>query len=76
MAATDTIGELVDTCSAFCGTGNIPLLVGIPTFGFSHADIDTVCLASDNTLAQPPGYASCAFWPQEELRYNQSLMST
>ena len=59
MEATDSVGELVDTCAAFCGTGNIPLLVGIPSYGFNHADIDTVCLASDDSLA----------------RYNASLMN-
>eukprot|EP00913_Durusdinium_trenchii_P001486 g1374.t1 len=52
MAITDSVGELVDICSAFCGNGNIPLLVGIPSYGFNHADIDTVCLADDNSLAQ------------------------
>ena len=27
METTDSVGELVDSCSAFCGNGNIPLLV-------------------------------------------------
>lgn len=66
VETTDSIGELVDTCSAFCGNGNIPLLVGIPSFGFSHADIDNVCLADENSLAQynPTRMNDCQMWSQ------------
>mmetsp|Transcript_87925 Transcript_87925/g.179605 ORF Transcript_87925/g.179605 Transcript_87925/m.179605 type:complete len:829 (+) Transcript_87925:46-2532(+) len=66
METTDSVGELVDSCSAFCGNGNIPLLVGIPSYGFSHADIDTVCLADEDSLAQynPTKMNDCRTWSQ------------
>ncbi|CAK9114439.1 Hypothetical protein SCF082_LOCUS53019 [Durusdinium trenchii] len=69
MAITDSVGELVDICSAFCGNGNIPLLVGIPSYGFNHADIDTVCLADDNSLAQynASHMNDCRSWSQALL---------
>lgn len=70
MEATDSVGELVDTCAAFCGTGNIPLLVGIPSYGFNHADIDTVCLAEDDSLAKRLSFTSFIFisWPFKEVQ--------
>ncbi|CAK9059246.1 unnamed protein product, partial [Durusdinium trenchii] len=66
MPTTDTVGELVDSCAAFCGGGNIPLLVGIPSYGFSHSDIDKVCLADDNSLAQynASHMNNCRAWSQ------------
>ena len=36
----------------FLQSNMFAIKVGIPSYGFSHSDIDKVCLADDNSLAQ------------------------
>ncbi|CAK9059247.1 unnamed protein product, partial [Durusdinium trenchii] len=52
MPTTDTVGELVDSCAAFCGGGNIPLLA--ETLVAHH------CMRS----AQPPLLDHSRAWSQ------------
>ena len=47
MSSTESVESLMDSCQAFCGDGNMPFLIGLPTFGFSQQEMDSLCLASD-----------------------------
>ena len=49
MSSTSTVGSLMDSCQAFCGDGNVPFLIGLPTFGFSQQDLDSICLGDESS---------------------------
>jgi hypothetical protein len=45
---TDTVDDLIDSCECFCGPGNIPVLVGLTSVGFSQHQADDLCLSSNS----------------------------
>ncbi|CAE8646974.1 unnamed protein product, partial [Polarella glacialis] len=54
--ATNSIDNLLDSCSAYCGKNNIPLLIGVPTsYGVSQQDMDRVCMGGETVHGQPTG---------------------
>eukprot|EP00442_Polarella_glacialis_P001197 CAMPEP_0115074526 /NCGR_PEP_ID=MMETSP0227-20121206/15384_1 /TAXON_ID=89957 /ORGANISM="Polarella glacialis, Strain CCMP 1383" /LENGTH=950 /DNA_ID=CAMNT_0002461493 /DNA_START=120 /DNA_END=2972 /DNA_ORIENTATION=- len=54
--ATSSVDNLLDSCTAFCGKENIPLLIGVPTsYGFSLASMDRVCLGETDSDGKPAG---------------------
>mmetsp|Transcript_82632 Transcript_82632/g.191994 ORF Transcript_82632/g.191994 Transcript_82632/m.191994 type:complete len:804 (+) Transcript_82632:47-2458(+) len=41
---TNSVENLMGSCESFCGNGNIPYLVGLPSFGFNLSDLDRICI--------------------------------
>mmetsp|Transcript_49892 Transcript_49892/g.138601 ORF Transcript_49892/g.138601 Transcript_49892/m.138601 type:complete len:846 (-) Transcript_49892:236-2773(-) len=67
LPETNQIDNLMDACEGFCGPANIPLLIGVPSWGFSLEEIDRVCLAQDgaaNTVMsyEPDLMKDCVEW--------------
>eukprot|EP00418_Pyrodinium_bahamense_P030273 CAMPEP_0179133502 /NCGR_PEP_ID=MMETSP0796-20121207/63487_1 /TAXON_ID=73915 /ORGANISM="Pyrodinium bahamense, Strain pbaha01" /LENGTH=144 /DNA_ID=CAMNT_0020832463 /DNA_START=74 /DNA_END=505 /DNA_ORIENTATION=- len=67
LPETSQISNLMDTCEGFCGPMNIPLLIGIPSWGFDLEEIDRVCLAEGGTANSVMSYEpeimnNCVDW--------------
>ena len=62
MDSTSNVESLMDSCTAFCGGGNVPILLGLPTFGFSQQDMDRICLSSDLLMYDEALLRNCRQW--------------
>jgi len=50
---------MTQKCSEFCGTGNVPFVVGTTRFGFSHQEADELCLKLSGEMVDPDKVESC-----------------